>query len=287
MLTAAMTSRSTRRVGSFGLLIPFRPVTRDLWPEAWQPGGCGGAVCDHRPVIPPILVIAGFVALATGWWLLRGLGPGARVARIISATPVVPVARAVELAGQGRLRYVGVFGRVDAAEPFEDDAHRPLVFRRVRLELRRGRRWAPFEEARQVVPFEIGDGPERIAVDGEMLDEGLVVVPRESVGTAADVADRVPAGTPPATPTRLRLDLLTAVEHALVLGVPTLDSERGPILRPGLGRPLVLTDLEVPEAMRLLADGRRGTTRAISLLLGGGTALVLAGVSWAVVDALG
>ena len=58
------------------------------------------------------------------------------------------------------------------------------------------------------------------------------------------------------------------------------------MLRPGLGRPLILTNLEPREAMRLLADGRRGTTRAISLLLGGGTAAVLAGVAWVVVDAL-
>ena len=38
--------------------------------------------------------------------------------------------------------------------------------------------------------------------------------------------------------------------------------------------------------MRLLADGRQGTTRAISLLLGGGTAAVLGGVAWALVDAV-
>ena len=44
-------------------------------------------------------------------------------------------------------------------------------------------------------PFEVRDGLDAIAVDHAALDAGLVVVPRESVGTAADVADRVPAGT--------------------------------------------------------------------------------------------
>ncbi len=39
-----------------------------------------------------------------------------------------------------------------------------------------------------------------IAVDHAALDAGLVVIPRESVGTAADVADRVPAGTAPDDP---------------------------------------------------------------------------------------
>jgi hypothetical protein len=237
-------------------------------------------------VIPLLLVVAGGLALAAGWWLLRGLGPGARIGRILAVTRVVPIAEAVAAAHGGRARYLGVLGRVDSTQDWEDEDHRPLVLRRRRLELRRGRGWQPFEDAREVVAFEIAEGLDRIAVDGEALGEGLVVVTRESVGTAADLGDRVPAGTDPATPARLRLDLLTSVDHALVLGVPVVDPERGPILRPGLGRPLILTNLETEEAMRLLADGRQGTTRAISALLGGGSAAVVAGIAWAIVDAI-
>lgn len=246
-------------------------------------------MCDHRAVIPLVLIVAGFIALAAGWILLRRMGPGARIGQILAATKVVSVADARDLAARGSVRYVGVFGRVDSVAEFEDEDHRPLVFRRTRLELREGRRWAAFEDVREVVPFEISERLDRIAVDGDSLDEGLVVVRRESVGTAADLAgigDRVPADTPPETPARLRLELLTSVDHVRVLGVPTMDPDRGAILRPGLGRPLVLTNLEPAEAMRLLADGRRGMTRAISLLFGGGTAAILAGVAWAVVDAL-
>jgi hypothetical protein len=187
---------------------------------------------------------------------------------------------------EGKPRYVGVFGRVDSTREFVDENDRPLVIRRTRLELRSGRGWTAFEDQREVVPFDISENLDHIAVDGDALDEGLVVVTRESVGTAADLAERAPAGTPPETPARLQVDLLTSVDHALVLGVPDVDPDRGAILRPGLGRPLVLTNLEANEAMRLLADGRQGTTRAISLLLGGGTAAVLAGLAWAVVDAI-
>ncbi len=237
-------------------------------------------------MIPLLLVVLGGLALAGGWQLLRGLGPGARIGRIIAATPVVPVARAIGLARDGAPRYVGVLGRVDASEEFEDEDHRPLVFRRRRLELRQGGRWTAFEDIREVVQFEIGEALDRIAVDGDVLDEGLVVVTRESEGTAADLGDRVPDGTPPGTPARFRLDLLSSVEHALVLGVPTVDPVRGPMLTAGLNRPLILTNLEAREAMRLLAEGRQGTALAISLLLGGGTAAVLAGVAWAMVDAL-
>jgi hypothetical protein len=237
-------------------------------------------------VIPILLIVGGMLAVAAAWWLLRGMGPGARIGRIIAATRVVPVSRAITVAGEGNPRYVGVLGRVNADTTLEDEEQRPLVFRRRRLELGDGRRWTAFEDVREVVPFEISEGLDRIAVDGEALGDGLVVVTRESVGVARDLGDRVPTGTDPTTPARLRMDLLTSVDHALVLGVPTVDPARGPILGPGLNRPLILTNLEPAEAIRLLGEGRRGTTRAISLLLGGGTAAVLGGVAWALVDAV-
>jgi hypothetical protein len=237
-------------------------------------------------VIPLVLIVGGMLAVIAAWWLLRGMGPGARIGRIIAATRVVPVSRAVALAGEGAPRYVGVLGRVDAAETLEDENQRPLVLRRRRLELQDGRRWTAFEDVREVVPFEISEGLDRIAVDGGALDDGLVVVSRESVGIAGDLGDRVPDGTDPSTPARLRMDILTSVDHALVIGVPTVDPDRGPILRPGLNRPLILTNLEPNEAIRLLGEGKRGTTRTISLLLGGGTAAVLGGVAWALIDAL-
>jgi hypothetical protein len=237
-------------------------------------------------VIPLVLIVAGGFAVAAGWWLMRGLGPGARVGRIVAATRTVPVAEAVAAASAGRPRYLGVTGRVDSADEWEDEDHRPLVLRRRRLELRRGSRWVAFEDHREVVPFEISEGLDRIAIDGDSLDEGLVVVTRESVGTAADLADRVPEGTDPATPARLRLELLTSVDHALALGVPSMDPERGPILGPGLNRPLILTNLETTEALRLLAEGRQGTTRAISLLLAGGGVVIVGGLVWALVDVL-
>jgi hypothetical protein len=243
-------------------------------------------VCDHRAVIPLFLVVLGVVALAAGWLLLRSLGPGARIGRIIAATSVVPVGRAVAMASGDRPHYVGILGRVDSTEDFHDENDRPLVIRRTRLDLGAGRTWTTFEDSREMVPFEISEGLDRIAVDGAALDEGLVVVTRESIGTAADLGDRAPAGTAPETRARLRVDLLSSVDHALVLGVPAIDPERGPILRPGLGRPLILTNLEAKEAMRLLAAGRQGTTRAIGLLLGIGAAAVLAGLAWTVIDAV-
>jgi len=236
-------------------------------------------------VIPLFLVLAGVVALGAGWWLLRELGPRARVGRILAATPVVEVGRATELARSGETRYVAVGGRLDAEAPWNDENGRPLVFRRSVLERREGDRWIPIETDRRVVPFEVSGALDRIAVDAESLDEGLIVVTRESVGTASEIPDRVPAGVAPETQVRLRVEILSAIDHALVLGVPAM-TDAGPALRPGLGRPLILTTLEPAEAMRVLAEGRQTTTRLISALLAGGSTAVAIGLAWLAVDAI-
>jgi hypothetical protein len=130
-------------------------------------------------------------------------------------------------------------------------------------------------------------GLEAIGVDHAALSTGLVVIPRESVGTAADAIDRVPEGTPPATPLRLRIEQVSSVEHATVAGVPTLDPASGAIrMAAGLGRPLILTTLERDEAMRVLtADAPRRPLVAVVALVVGVICLVV-GLAWALAGAL-
>ncbi len=231
-------------------------------------------------MIPLIPIIAGIASLAVGVLVLRTYGPRFRVGRLLASTPEVSVAEAREYAS-GRPRYVRVDGRIDAEDEFEDDAHRPLVFRRTRLQVKRDAGWVALEDSRERVRFEIRDGLEAIVVDDAALDVGLVVMPRESVGSAADVGDRVPAGTPPETPVRLLIEQVSSVEHAIVLGVPSLGPEGEPILSAGLGRPLILTTFEPDEAMRVLTEGdRQRPLVAIACFAGGlvmiGVGLVLA-----------
>lgn len=232
-------------------------------------------------MIPLLLVGAGVVALAVGVAVLRGLGSGYRVGRLLAATPILPIADARALA-DGPPRYVGIRGRIDSEAQFEDDAHRPLVLRRARIQLLDGRTWRTVDEHREAVPFEINEGLDTIGVDEAALDDGLVVVRRESVGTAADVPDRVPDGTPPDRPVRLRVDQVSAVEHAIVLGVPVRADPPGPDVRltAGLGRPLILTTLERDEAMRVLAEGDRRGPLAAALALGSGLVLLSVGLAW-------
>ena len=159
--------------------------------------------------------------------------------------------------------YIRVHGRIDSDEEFPGDDGKPLVFRRRRLQQATGARgWQTFDDERLAVPFGLTERGQRVAIDTEALGDGLVVVPRESVGVAADLRrgrrrGRLP-DLAPDTPVRLRIEQVSAVDHATAAGVPSLAGDGSVVLGPGLGRPLLLTTLELDEAMRVLARDRRG-----------------------------
>ena len=152
------------------------------------------------PLIPLVLV-AGLVALVAG--VLRPAHATGRATGSGGSWPSTPEVSVAEARDPGRRpaplrpgqrpdrRRGRVRGRRPPAARLPPDPA-PAPARR-----RLGR---PSRTRRERVPFEVRDGLDAIAVDDAALDAGLVVVPRESVGTAADVADRVPAGTPPDDP---------------------------------------------------------------------------------------
>ena len=235
---------------------------------------------------PLLLVAAGLVAFAAAAVLLRSFGPRYRIGRLLAAAPRVTVADAVQLAESGASTYVSIAGRIDAADPFEDADHRPLVLRRTRLQARGPRTWSTFEDSREAVPFEIHEGLDAIAVDGDALDDGLVVISRESEGVAGDLADRAPAVIAPTTPVRAVIQQVSAVEHAVVAGVPAALPGDGRLpMTAGLGRPLILTTLENEEAMRVLAGGTT-KPRLVVAFAGIGAVLVVAGLAMGAVQAI-
>ena len=86
-------------------------------------------------MIPIALAIAGLVALAMAALLLRRTGSAYRVARVLAAAPDVPLSELVAAIAPGSpTRYVRTHGRISSDEEFPDEANRPLVFRRRRLE---------------------------------------------------------------------------------------------------------------------------------------------------------
>lgn len=265
-------------------LAAAQPVRGACWPGPDRGATARAAII--AAVIPLLLLLVGAVLVATGWLLLRRLGPAARIGRIMASTPMVPVAEARALAEAGRPRYVGVTGRIDAEQEFEDEHHRPLVFRRTRLEARTGAGWSVIEDRREATVFELVDGMDRMGLDTDQLEAGLVVIVRGAEGTAADIPDRVPEAMPPETPIRLRIEQVSSLDHAVAMGVPAVDPQRGPVLMPGLGRPLILTTLDRDEAMRVIAVDHRSTTRLAAVALGAGFVSMAVGLGWSVVGAL-
>jgi hypothetical protein len=110
-----------------------------------------------------------------------------------------------------------------------------------------------------------------------------VTLVRESVGTAAEVADGLATSLPPETPVRFRIEQLSSVEHAWVLGVPVIRADGAVQVTGGTGRPLVVCTLERDEAMRVLADGARARPIAAAVALAGGLAFLAAVIGWALV----
>jgi len=224
-----------------------------------------------------VLALVGIAFLGLGWLLLRSFGDGLRIGRLLRAAPQVGIDEAVRMAHRGERAYVRLTGRIDAPEPFVDEHRRPLVLRRERIEVREGERWRRLAEASRHVPFVLRDRMAEIAIDAAALDRGLVVIPRESEGRAGEVADHFETPVDPALRVRFRIDQVSAVEHAFAAGVPTIGPGGTAMLGPGDGRPLILTTLEIDEAMRVLARGRRQrATLTAGLLVAGLACLAVA-----------
>ena len=220
----------------------------------------------------PALIVLGLAAGVLGWMLLRRDGSGWRIGRLLAAAPQRSLSEAADIAVSGEAAYIRLHGRIDSTEEFPGDNGQPLVFRRRRLQLRSGRSgWQTFDDERLAVPFGLAERGERVAIDVGSLGDGLVVVPRESVGVAADLTDEAVTGPlpqlPPEKPVRLRIEQILATEHATAAGVPVIGPDGSVTLGPGQSRPLLLTTLEIDEAMRVLASGRRTQLLVASGLL--------------------
>lgn len=224
-----------------------------------------------------LLALVGAISLGGGTWLLRTTGSAWRVARLLGAAPEVPLSEVVEAAHSGAApRYVRTHGRISSVEEFPDETQRPLVFRRTRLERGDGtqRGWKTLNERRLAVDFGVEERGTYLEVDADALGDGLVVVPQEATGVASEMPPALAADAgevlAPDTPVRVRIDQISAVEHATVAGVVVAGPTGTPRITAGLGRPLILTTVEPDAAMRLLASGgRRRVLTAGALLVAG------------------
>ena len=175
-------------------------------------------------VAPLILAAAGGLALGIAVAILRGFGPRYRVGRLLAVVPKVSVAEALQLAGRGRASLRPDRGpdrqrrRVRGPGPPPPrlspdlDALAPVAGPGA---------WTPLEEPTvESVPFTVGEGLDDIAVDGPSLGAGLVVVAAgERRAWSATWASERPTTSRGNAELRLRIEYLSSIDHATVLGV--------------------------------------------------------------------
>ena len=217
-----------------------------------------------------ILLGGALLAAAISLLLLRSLGMRYRVGRLLAAAPLIDIDEALQLA-TGAPRYVRVTGRISSEEEFPDEHDRPLVFRRKRIDIDAGGgKWRTIADEREAVAFGVEARDSYIAVDENAITDGLVAIPRESAGKLADLPKDMLEGMEnlpsPDSPARLLIEQVSAVEHATICGTPVLLNGQ-PTMTAGAGRPLIVTTLEAPAAMRLLASGRRPRVLLATALL--------------------
>jgi len=228
------------------------------------------------------LLISGAALIALSVWSSRRGGTRTRAARLMAGVaPISP--RDALLIGDGH--YVAVSGSIDAAEAFDDENHRPLVYRRERVLIADGTKWREIERIVRSVPFVISDGEHALAIDAAAITDGLVVIERQWDGSVAELAaagreyqdsDSAAlvaqlAAAAPSTKARVALEQISTLDRGTAAGI----LRDGRLTAGGNGQPLVLTTLDRREALRILGSGGRGSLFAGVLTL----ALLLVGVS--------
>lgn len=244
----------------------------------------------------PITLIGAALMIA-GLLLSRRTDVRTRAGQLLAGLSPISPTEALRLAAlRGEAApYLAIKGSIDAPEIFEDEHHRPLVYRRERVSIADEQGWRVIDVAVRSLPFVISDASSAINVATADLGEGLVVVERRWEGSVAELnaAGReyqspetaglvaAIAASDPTRGARVGLEQISNLDRATAAG-HLVDGE----LRAGAGRPLVVTTLERAEALRLLGGEGRGrlasSTAALALLalgllmLLGGIALALA-----------
>ena len=234
-----------------------------------------------------LLLASGTLLIALSIWSSRRGGTRTRAARLMAGVaPVTP--REALLIGDGH--YLAVSGNIDAAEAFEDESHRPLVYRRERVLIADGSAWREIERVVRSVPFVISDGEHALAIDAAQLGDGLVVIERQWDGSVAELAAAhrdyqnpesaaLVAQLASAAPTagaRVILEQISTLDRGTAAGL----LRGGALTAGGAGQPLVLTTLDRREALRILGSGQRASLAAgllTLLLLIAGLLLFVAG----------
>ncbi|HEX2884644.1 MAG TPA: hypothetical protein VHQ42_08735 [Candidatus Limnocylindria bacterium] len=229
-----------------------------------------------------LLALAGLLVAVAGLVALRASGARAAVARRLAGPPELKVGDLYD-ADPLPERPVRVSGRIRCRDPLDaGDGERLVAYHRD-VEVRVGGRWRNVERLRETRSFELWDHAGSVTVDPSLAAEPLITIPtvwRGSVeelrGAHAGAAARLAERHGPASEARAVIRSVNVTDRLLVLARPVREDGSLRLEAPAGG--FLLTNLALPDAMRLLGGRHRRLAVAGIVGLGLGGALAVIGL---------
>lgn len=235
------------------------------------------------PVVLLAVAALGVMIAAAGVAGMRAAGARPAMGRRLAGPPEVRVG---SLPDAERLpsRPVRVAGRIRCADPFVTaDGDRLVAFHRD-VEVRIGRRWQALERTRETRSFEMWDHAGSLEVDPAQAAEPLVAIPGVWRGGVEELAEphrsaaaRLAQRVGPIAEARSTTRAISVIDRLLVLAVARRAPDGRVRLEPPPGG-FLITNLALPDAMRLLGGRHRRVLVASVIALGGGIALAVIGL---------
>jgi hypothetical protein len=235
---------------------------------------------------------AGAVLASAGLLAIRSSGARMGLARRFAGAQGYHVADVLRGAAPGRA--VRVAGRIRCREPIRTSGGERLVLLHRDVEVRvPGAGWLPVQRLREARPFDLWDHAGAVRVAPDLVAEPLVVIPdrwqgrpeelpAELAAAVREIAARLGAEPDAARAETRRVSVVDRLELLADVGH---DGHGAAALRPPRGG-LVVSNLELDAAMRLLGGPRRRRVLAGSAAVAIGLLLVTIGAVLAIVGGI-
>ena len=235
------------------------------------------------------LAAVGIVLAAVSALVLRSSDASPGVARRLAGPAEVPVGRLLDDAGRTE-RPVRVAGRIRCREPLvSGDGERLVAFHRD-VEVRIGGTWRSVERMRETRSFDLWDHDGSLALDLAGAAEPLITIPQVWRGSPDELEEphtsavaRLAERHGPASEARAITRTINVTDRLLVLARPLIEPQAAMRLAPPEGGYLV-TNLALPDAMRLLGGRNRRAAAAGVIGVWVGIGLAFVGATGAVVS---
>ena len=227
------------------------------------------------------LVVAGLVVAAASLLVLRGTGASPARARRLAGPAEVKVGRLLDPVGLPT-RPIRISGRIRCRDPLEaGDGERLVAFHRD-VEVHVGGTWRSVERLRETRSFDLWDHDGSLVIDPARAAEPLITIPQVWRGTAAELEEphasavaRLVERHGPATEARAITRSINVTDRLLVLARAAA-VEGSVSLEPPEGG-FLITNLALPDAMRLLGGRNRRMAAAAVIALGIAVVLIAIG----------